>query len=619
MPGLPWIAVKKLVDTGLEAYLLHPFCVILNTNLSHKGVTFMQTKREKGMKPFLQLIVSTNIPKLILTIGLIGTFISTIVSLTIPFFTGKIVDSFAAASIQPIMLVAIIIAFLLQAVIDGFSTYLLGAVGQEVVKNLREKLWEKIIDLPVPYFDQHPSGTIVSRVVNDTSVVKDLISQHFPQFISGIISIVGAVIILFIMDWKMTLIMFISVPLTIACMIPLGRKMARVSRSLQDETATFTATIQQAMSENRLMKASTAENVERKNGFLGIQRLLHFGLKEVRIMSMIAPLMYLIVMLVVVVIIGYGGIRVAEGTMSTGALVAFLLYLFQIIFPITSFAMFFTQLQKAQGATERIIAILEEEEEDATGKKDFSIVNKALIVEDLSFAYDKQKAVLKDLSFHVKPGQLVAFVGPSGAGKTTIFNILERFYQPRSGEIFIGQEKINDIALSTWRKQIGYVSQESTMIVGTIRDNLTYGLENAADITDEALWEVSEMAYADQFIRAFENGFDTEVGERGVKLSGGQRQRINIARAFLRDPAILMLDETTASLDSQSEHIVQKALTRLMEGRTTLVIAHRLSTITNADKIIFLENGSITGQGRHEELVASHPLYRKFAEQQLSE
>ncbi|HLR43522.1 MAG TPA: ABC transporter ATP-binding protein [Pseudogracilibacillus sp.] len=579
----------------------------------------MQTEQRKGMKPFIQLILSTNIPKLMLTVGLIGTFISTIVSLTIPFFTGKIVDSFAAASIQPIMLVVIITAFLLQAVIDGFSTYLLGAVGQQVVRNLREKLWEKIIGLPVPYFDQHPSGTIVSRVVNDTSVVKDLISQHFPRFINGIISIIGAVIILFIMDWKMTLIMFISVPLTIACMIPLGRKMAKVSRSLQDETATFTATIQQAMSENRLMKASTAENVERKNGFLGIKQLLHFGLKEVRIMAVIAPLMYLIVMLVVVIIIGYGGVRVAEGTMSTGALVAFLLYLFQIIFPITSFAMFFTQLQKAQGATERIIAILEETEEKSTGKTDFSIVNKALIVEDLSFSYDKQTAILNELSFDVQPGQLVAFVGPSGAGKTTIFNLLEGFYQPTSGTIFIGDEKVDDIALSTWRKQIGYVSQESAMIVGTIRDNLTYGLENADDITDEALWKVAEMAYADQFIREFEKEFDTEVGERGVKLSGGQRQRINIARAFLRDPAILMLDEATASLDSQSEHIVQKALTRLMEGRTTLVIAHRLSTITNAHKIIFLENGSITGEGTHEQLVATHPLYRKFAEQQLSE
>lgn len=579
----------------------------------------MQTEQSKGMKPFLQLVLSTNIPKLMLTIGLIGTFISTIVSLTIPFFTGKIVDSFAAASVQPIMLVIIITAFLLQAVIDGFSTYLLGAVGQEVVKNLREKLWEKIIGLPVPYFDQHPSGTIVSRVVNDTSVVKDLISQHFPQFINGIISIIGAVIILFIMDWKMTLIMFISVPLTIACMVPLGRKMAKVSRSLQDETATFTATIQQAMSENRLMKASTAENVERKNGFLGIKQLLHFGLKEVRIMAMIAPLMYLIVMLVIVVIIGYGGIRVAEGSMSTGALVAFLLYLFQIIFPITSFAMFFTQLQKAQGATERIIAILDESEEMSVGKTDFSIVNKALIVENLSFSYDKQTATLHELSFDVQPGQLVAFVGPSGAGKTTIFNLLERFYQPTSGSIFIGDENVNNIALSTWRKQIGYVSQESAMIVGTIRDNLTYGLENADNITDEALWKVAAMAYADKFIQEFDKGFDTEVGERGVKLSGGQRQRINIARAFLRDPAILMLDEATASLDSQSEHIVQKALTRLMEGRTTLVIAHRLSTITNAHKIIFLENGSITGEGTHDQLVATHPLYRKFAEQQLSE
>lgn len=577
----------------------------------------MEKQKQEGMKPFFKLILSTGIPTTMLTIGLIGTLISTIVSLTIPFFTGKIVDSFAQATIQPIMLVAIVLAFLLQAVIDGFSTYLLGAVGQEVVKNLRSKLWKKIIRLPVPYFDQHPSGQTVSRVVNDTSVVKDLISQHFPQFIGGIISIIGAVIILFLMDWKMTLIMFISVPLTIAFMIPLGRKMAKISRHLQDETARFTATIQQAMSENRLMKASTAEKVEEKNGLAGIQSLLRFGLKEVRITAMIAPLMYLIVMLVVVIIIGYGGIRVAEGSMSTGALVAFLLYLFQIIFPITSFALFFTQLQKAQGATERIIAILNEEEEQRAGKTDITIVHQPILVDDLSFAYNDETAVLNNLSFDVQAGQLVAFVGPSGAGKTTIFNILERFYEPTSGQIYIGEHLLNEIALASWRQQIGYVSQESAMIVGTVRENLTYGLENAEEVTDEALWTVAKMAYADTFIREFDKGLDTEVGERGIKLSGGQRQRINIARAFLREPAILMLDEATASLDSQSEHIVQKALSRLMEGRTTLVIAHRLSTIINADKIIFLEKGTITGIGTHEHLLNTHPLYKKFAAQQL--
>ncbi|MEI3606111.1 ABC transporter ATP-binding protein [Pseudogracilibacillus sp. SE30717A] len=578
----------------------------------------MPKQQQKGLKPFISLILSMNIPKLALTFGLIGTIISTLASLAIPILAGEIVDGFSIETLSVGVIIAIVIAFLFQAVMDGFSTYLLGAVGQKVIARLRETLWKKIVRLPVPYFDKTKSGNTVSRVVNDTGILKDLISQHFPQFIGGIVSIIGAVTILFIMDWKMTLLMLLSVPLTILFMIPLGRKMANISRGLQDETAAFTSVIQQAINENRLMKSSTAEDVEKSKGNKGIERMFRFGLKEARIIAMVGPLMYLIVMIVIVVIIGYGGIRVAEGSMSTGALVAFLLYLFQIVFPITSFAMFFTQLQKAQGATERIIDILNMQEESGQNGKETNISNQTLRVSQLSFSYNQNEPVLKDISFEANPGEMIAFVGPSGGGKTTIFSLLERFYEPTAGEVLIGDTPINLLALDCWRTQIGYVSQESAMMAGTIRENLTYGLHEPTTITDEQLWDVAKMAYADTFIKNFKDGLDTEVGERGVKLSGGQRQRINIARAFLRDPKILMLDEATASLDSQSEQVVQDALVRLMKGRTTFVIAHRLSTIVDADKILFIENGRLTGEGTHEELINAHPLYRDFAEQQLT-
>lgn len=578
----------------------------------------MPKQQQKGLKPFISLILSMNIPKLALTFGLIGTIISTLASLAIPILAGEIVDGFSIETLSVGVIIAIVIAFLFQAVMDGFSTYLLGAVGQKVIARLRETLWRKIVRLPVPYFDKTKSGNTVSRVVNDTGILKDLISQHFPQFIGGIVSIIGAVTILFIMDWKMTLLMLLSVPLTILFMIPLGRKMANISRGLQDETAAFTSDIQQAINENRLMKSSTAEDVEKLKGNKGIERLFRFGLKEARIIAMVGPLMYLIVMIVIVVIIGYGGIRVAEGSMSTGSLVAFLLYLFQIVFPITSFAMFFTQLQKAQGATERIIDILNMQEESGQNGKETDISNQTLHVSQLTFSYNKNEPVLKDISFEASPGEMIAFVGPSGGGKTTIFSLLERFYEPTAGEILIGDTPINLLALDCWRTQIGYVSQESAMMAGTIRENLTYGLHEPTTITDKQLWDVAKMAYADTFIKNFKDGLDTEVGERGVKLSGGQRQRINIARAFLRDPEILMLDEATASLDSQSEQVVQDALGRLMKGRTTFVIAHRLSTIVDADKIFFIENGRLTGEGTHEELINAHPLYRDFAEQQLT-
>lgn len=575
-------------------------------------------KKQNGLKPFLSLIKSTNIPKLALTIGLIGSVITTLIGLTIPILTGQLVDGFSLESLSVGIIIAIVVVFILQAVVDGVSTYLLAAVGQKIVAKLRELMWKKLIRLPVRYFDKQASGESVSRVVNDTGIVKDLISQHFPQFIGGIISIIGAVTILLIMDWKMTLMMLIAVPVTAVVMIPLGSKMAKVSKGLQDETATYSGMIQHTISEIRLMKASTAELVEKQKGISGIGKLLQFGLKEARIFALIGPLMYTVMMLVIVVIIGYGGIRVAEGLMSTGELVAFLLYLFQIIFPITSFAMFFTQLQKAKGATERIISILDLDDEEGQDGMDMDIANKPIAVSNISFAYEEGESVLDSVSFNANPGEMIAFAGPSGGGKSTMFALLERYYEPTSGEIKVGEIPIHQLSLASWRSQIGYVSQENAMMAGTIRENLTYGLDDADSIPDDRLWEVAKMAYADGFIKEFSKGLDTEVGERGVKLSGGQRQRINIARAFLRNPKILMMDEATASLDSQSEGIVQDALTRLMEGRTTFVIAHRLSTIVDADKIIFIEKGKVTGIGTHQKLVDTHPLYREFAEQQLT-
>lgn len=575
------------------------------------------TNESKSLKPFLSLLLSSQFPKRLLFAGLLASVLTTIAGLVVPLLTKNLVDGFSFSSLSTPLIAAIGIAFIVQTVVSGLSIYWLSVVGYKVVSSLRDRMWIKLIRLPVSYYDKQSSGETVSRVVNDTSVVQDLISNRFPQFISGIISIIGAIIILLLMDWKMTMLMLVSVPLTIVIMFPLGRQMAKISRGLQDETAAFTGHVQQTLGEIRLMKASTAEQSEETKGLEGIGRLFDFGLKEARIFALISPIMYLVVMVVIVMIIGYGGMRVSNGTMSTGSLVAFLLYLFQIIMPITSFAMFFTQLQKAKGATERIIGILDLPLEPGQDGVSLDIKNEPIVVENVSFAYSEEEPVLKNISFAAQPGEMIAFAGPSGGGKTTMFGLLERFYEPSAGVIRIGAVSITDLSMASWRSQIGYVSQESAMMAGTIRENLVYGLKDRKAIPDERLWGVAKMAYADQFIEEFPNGLDTEVGERGVKLSGGQRQRIAIARAFLRDPKILMMDEATASLDSQSEGIVQEALTRLMEGRTTFVIAHRLSTIVDADRIIFIEKGEVTGTGTHEELIQSHKLYQEFAEQQL--
>ncbi|MFP3324155.1 ABC transporter ATP-binding protein [Planococcus sp. SIMBA_160] len=575
-------------------------------------------QKKQSIKPFFALLTSIKIPKWALVFGLATSLVTTLVGLLVPLLTRELVDGFSVEALSAGVIAALAAAFIVQAVINGVSIYLLSMVGQRIVAGLRERMWLHLLRLRVGYFDQHASGQTVSRVVNDTGIVRNLITDHFPNFVTGIITIIGAVAILLVLDWKMTLIMMLAVPLTIAIMIPLGRKMAKISRSLQDETAVFTGDVQQTLGEIRLMKSSTAEQVEEQRGLSGVQKLYGLGMREARVYALIGPLMYLVVMVVIVMIIGYGGIRVSEGSMSTGSLVAFLLYLFQIVVPLATFARFFTELQKARGATERIIDILELPLEEQERGKDMDISGKTLRLEDVSFAYENGEPVLQGVSFEAHPGQKIAFAGPSGGGKTTIFGLIERFYEPAAGEITIGGVPIGDVAIASWRDQIGYVSQESAMMGGTIRANLTYGLPDAGDYQDEELWRVSRMAYAEEFIASFPDGLDTQVGERGVKLSGGQRQRIAIARAFLRDPKLLMMDEATASLDSQSEGIVGQALGRLMEGRTTLVIAHRLSTIVDADKIVFIEGGRVTGVGNHRELTGKHPLYREFAEQQLT-
>lgn len=578
----------------------------------------LKTPTKQDLKKFSRLIWSTNISKGLIAIGLTGSLLTTGTQLMIPLATQRFIDGIEFEQFTPWMAALIIGIFIVQVVFNGFSNYVLHKIGQGVVARLRSFLWEKVIKLPVRFFDRYASGEVVSRITNDTTIVQNLISSFFPQFINGILSLTGIFIILVLMDWQMTVVMLTAVPLALILTRPLGRRIAKVSREMQDETAVFSGKIQQTIAEVRLMKSSTAETFEQVKGNKDIDNLYSIGLKEAKYMAIIGPLIYTLMMGVMVFVIGYGGVRVAQGQMTTGQLVAFLLYLFQIIFPVVTFMNFFMQMQKAAGATERISAILEEEEEITAGEA-VDLSHLPIVFDAVSFSYEDEKEVIHSVSFTAEPGQKIAFAGPSGGGKSTVFALLERFYIPESGEIRAGEFPVQSIDLKSWRSQIGYVSQENAMMSGTIRTNLCYGLEDADKIPDERLWQVLEMAYAKEVVKELPDQLEETIGERGLKLSGGQRQRINIARAFLRDPKILMMDEATASLDSQSEQYVSQALDKLMNGRTTFVIAHRLSTIVDADMIIFIENGRVTGKGKHQELMAQHNLYRSFAHQQLSD
>lgn len=572
-------------------------------------------KNERGWRQFIRLVQHTRPSKLLLGIALILSVGTTLVGLFVPLFTKNLINDFSLSSLSTGRIILLVCALVIQAVASGISIYLLNHIGQSVVAGIRDRLWKKLLLLPIPFYDENQTGDTVSRMTNDTAVVKGLITDHLANFLSGTISIIGSIIVLLLLDWKMALLMFIALPLAAVILMTLGRRMHQVSKGMQTETAQFTSVIQQVLSEIRLVKASNAEEVEYQHGKNGITKLFQYGLKEAKIQALISPLIGLVIMVLLVVILGFGGMRVSSGALMAGDLVAFIMYLFQIVMPMGQLASFFTQFQKATGATERIIAIIDMNEEQDDSKRDVPNMNQPITVERLHYSYNNGDSVLNDINFSIDAGKVTAIVGPSGSGKTTLFSLLERYYQPQQGTIRLGEEPINEFSLYSWRSQIGYVSQESPIVAGTIRDNICYGMDKQVDEDD--LIRVAKMAYADQFIAELPNGYDTEVGERGIKLSGGQRQRIAIARAFLRDPKLLMLDEATSSLDSKSEQVVQQALQNLMKGRTTLVIAHRLSTVIDSDQIIFLDKGKITGSGTHEQLVQTHSLYREFAEQQL--
>ena len=577
---------------------------------SRKG----KTKQVK-LSDFFHLLNQLDLKKSLFVMGLTFSLVTSAANLVLPLLTRDLVDTSKWNKFNYHSMVIIIVIFVVQLVLGTLGGYILRYFGESVVKSLREKLWNHLLSLPISYFDENKAGESSSRLVNDTGVIKDLIASQFPNFITGAIQLFFSLIILFVMDWQMALLMFTIVPIVVLVLLPVGRIMARLGRKLQSATAEFNGDVSEKLSEVRLIKASNGENFEQKHGQRMIQKIFKIGVVDARVEAILQPIMTTLMMAAFAGILAFGLIRVGQGSLSSGSLVAFLLYLFNVIAPVANFATFFSQIQKALGSTERIQAILAiKPEKDKTSPKT-DLANKTLTAENLSFSYEPGEPVLESVSFTSKPNSVIAFAGPSGGGKSTIFALIERFYQPDSGKIMIDEQNIAEIDLENWRSQIGYVSQNSAIFSGTIRDNLTYGLPGS--LSDAELWRGLALAYADKFVKDFPKQMDTEIGERGIKLSGGQKQRLAIARAFLRDPKILMLDEATASLDSESESKVQQALDKLMVNRTTLVIAHRLATIVNADQIYFIEHGQVTGHGTHHELMKTHPLYARYVNEQM--
>ena len=572
------------------------------------------TPKKFDFRSFMKLISTIHPHYWQLGLGLLLGLVATAGQLIVPTIAKSLINALGHA-VNMNLVIGVVGLFIGSALISAGSGAVLGFFGEDVVAKLRNKLWAKLLVLPVSYFDTTKSGEITSRLVNDSTQVKDLLANSVPRMVTALMQLIGALILMLMMDWKMTAIMFAVVPLVILIFLPVATQSRKIAFSRQENLAAFSGEAGDVLGAVRLVKSSNAEAVEKKTGDARIDRLYRLGLKEAVYDAVAQPVMTTLMMGMIVGVLAYGASRVASGSMNMGTLFAFLMYLTQLIGPFSTLGQFFAETAKASGSTARIDELLQQPEESRTGRPLKDASGQALTMSHVSFSYDQETPVLKDVTVTAAPNQVIAFAGPSGGGKSTIISLLERFYSPDSGHILIGDQDIANLNVEDWREQIGLVGQDATIMAGTIRYNLTYGATR--NYTDEELWHVLDMAYAKTFVEAMSQGLDTEVGERGVKVSGGQRQRLAIARAFLRDPKILMLDEATASLDAESEMMVQKALTKLMHGRTTIVIAHRLSTIMNANRIYFIENGRVSGSGTHEDLIKSHPIYREYVKDQF--
>lgn len=562
---------------------------------------------KKQVLELWQLMKRSKFPHGLIIFVLLLGIVDTAIGLVIPLLTMDLINNFSIEEFAWTTLVIVVAALVLQAVFSGMAYFFMRMLGERVVANMRKYLWEHVLHLKIPFFDSHETGDTMSRITQDTSIVKELVTNHLVSFVTGMFSIIGAVGILLWIDWKMTLLMLVSVPLAIIAMLPLGAKMHKISKANQDQLARFSGQLGRILSNIRLVKATQTEAKENTEGEKSIEALYGYGMKEAKILAFLSPIMTLIMMVVLILIFGYGGAQIAAGHISAGELVAIMIYLVQIIIPFTQMATFFTALQKALGATERIQQMIREPIEQFEGAS-LPTTLQPLTFNEVAFNYG-EKSVLQNMSFTIPAGKTTAFVSQSGGGKTTMFSLIERFYEVSAGAIEYGNNNIETFDLAKWRGLIGYVSQEAPLLNGTIRDNLLYGNPQA---NEQQLKEALIAANALDFVNKLSEGLNTQVGENGIKLSGGQKQRLAIARAILRNPQILLLDEATSNLDNESEREVQAALTHLMKGRTTIVIAHRLSTITNADQILVFEEGKLSGKGTHDALIQHHEYYKQL-------
>jgi subfamily B ATP-binding cassette protein MsbA len=557
--------------------------------------------------------------RLRLAAALLLTVIGAGVALVVPLGLRELVDAVfdeANRALLDRLTLALVFLFVLRAVASFGGSYLLGWTGERVVADLRKRVYRHLHRQGLRFFSNTRTGDLTSRLTNDVGSVRDAVTNALSELLNQSLSLVGSVVLMVVLNWRLSLIIFLVVPAVTGFAVYFGRKIRALSREIQDRLADTTAVAEEALAAIRVVKAFARSDYEVERYSDAVEGLFDESKYRVLVRALFSATVGLLFFGALVAIFWYGGIEVLAGRLTTGDLVAFVFYAFNIARSVGGLSRLYSTFNSAAGATERLFELLrtEPDVQNAPDAATLPRVEGRVDFEDVTFAYEEGHPVLHDLDVAVGAGETVALVGPSGAGKSTLVSLIPRFYDPQAGRVTVDGHDLRTVTLRSLREQIAAVAQEVHLFNATIRENIRYG---RLDASNEAVVEAARAANAHDFITGLSGGYDAEVGERGVKLSGGQRQRVAIARALLRDARILLLDEATSSLDSASEALVQEALDRLMEGRTTFIIAHRLSTVQGADRILVLDEGRIVQTGTHEALVQQDGLYRDLASYQF--